>query len=79
MVRKLLLYLILTIGISGCATPIDLPIGVIPRPHLIPISVELLAITPLEVIDTCAVNYEVLKNHIKRYESRVRLHDESLE
>ena len=78
MVRKLLLCLTLILGISGCATPIDTAIGIPERPYLIPISAELIAITPLEVIDTCAVNYEVLKNHIKRYESRIRLHDELL-
>ena len=64
--------------LASCATPIDTAIGVPDRPYLIPISAELLSVTPLEVIDTCAVNYEVLKNHIKRLESRIILHDESL-
>ena len=76
--RKLLFCLILmTIG-SGCATPIDVPIGVIPRPHLIPLTVEMQQQIPVDALDIIAVNQEVLKNHIKRLESRITLHDESL-
>jgi len=78
-VKKLLLCLILTIGISGCATPfVDYPIGILERPELIPLTAEQQARTPPDVLDACAVNLEVMKNHVKRYEGRITTHDESL-
>ena len=77
MKRALLLCPILIL-IGSCATPIDTSIGIPERPYLIPISAELQSRTPLEVLDTCAVNYEVLKNHVKRLENRIILHDEAL-
>ena len=75
--RKLLLCPILIL-IGSCATPIDVPIGVIPRPHLIPLTVEMQVRIPVDALDIIAVNQEVLKNHIKRLESRIIFHDESL-
>ena len=77
MKRALLLCLILTTG--SCATVIDVPIGVPARPHLIPITAEQQTRTPVDVLDIVAVNQEVLKNHVKRLEQRIILHDESLE
>jgi len=76
-VRKLLLYLILTIGISACAS-IDVPIGIPDRPHLIPLTVEMQVRIPVDALDIIAVNQAVLKNHIKRLEQRILIHDESL-
>jgi hypothetical protein len=76
--RKLLLCLILTIGISGCSTFVDYPIGVPDRPGLIPITAEQQSRTPLEVLDACASNQATLKNHVKRLESRIATHDDSL-
>ena len=64
--------------LSGCATPYDTPIGVPERPYLIPITAEQQAKTPVDVLDIVAVNYEVLKNHVKRLERRILLHDELL-
>ena len=62
----------------SCATPIDMPIGVPSRPHLIPLTVEMQVRIPIDALDIIAINQEVLKNHIKRLESRIILHDESL-
>jgi hypothetical protein len=76
--KKLLLCLIPIIGISGCSHFVDYPIGVLDRPVLIPITAEQQSRTPPEVLDACAVNQAVLKNHIKRYEGRILTHDESL-
>ena len=64
--------------LSGCATPIDVPIGVPPRPHLIPLNVELQSQIPVDALDIIAVNQAELKNHIKRLESRIEMHDNSL-
>jgi len=64
--------------LSGCATPIDVPIGVPPRPHLIPLNVELQQQIPVDALDIFAVNQAVLKNHIKKLEQRIIIHDESL-
>jgi hypothetical protein len=63
--------------LSGCAT-IDVPIGIPPRPDLIPLSAELQEQIPPDILDIIAVNDASLKNHIKRLESRIRLHDDSL-
>ena len=71
--------LILTIlGISGCSTFVDYPIGTLERPYLIHLTVEQQARTPPDVLDIIAVNQAVLKIHIKRYEGRIKIHDESL-
>jgi len=78
MIKKLLLCPILILIGSCAATPIDLAIGVIPRPHLMPLTVEMQQRIPVDALDIIAVNQEVLKNHIKRYEQRIILHDESL-
>ena len=64
--------------LASCATPIDVPIGVPPRPHLIPLAVEMQVRIPVDALDIIAVNQEVLKNHIQRLENRIILHDESL-
>jgi len=77
-VKKLLLCLILTIGISGCSTFVDYPIGVLARPELIPLTAEQQERTPTDVLDIVAINQAVLKNHIKRYEGRIATHDDSL-
>ncbi len=77
--KKLLLCLILIIGgISGCATPIDIPIGVPPRPTFIPIPITLQDITPPQVLDICAVNLAIAKVHVQKLERRINIHDESL-
>jgi len=54
------------------------PIGVPERPHLIPLTVEMQVRIPVDALDIIAVNQAELKNHIKRLEARIRLHDESL-
>jgi len=77
MVRTLLLCLALT-TIGSCAVAPDIPIGVPARPYLIPIPIEMQVRIPVDALDIIAVNQEVLKNHIKRLESRITLHDESL-
>lgn len=76
--RKFLALVLLTIGISGCSTFVDYPIGVLPRPELIPLTAEQQSRTPADVLDVCAVNQAALKNHIKRYEGRIETHDDSL-
>jgi len=76
MKRALLLCLVLTTG--SCATAIDVPIGVPERPYLIPLAIEMQVRIPIDALDIIAVNQEVLKNHIKRLEQRIILHDESL-
>jgi hypothetical protein len=63
--------------LCGCAT-IDVPIGIPPRPDLIPLSAELQEQIPPDILDIIAVNDLALKNHIKRLENRIRLHDDSL-
>ncbi len=63
--------------LSGCAT-IDTPIGLPLRPDLIPLTVEMQQEIPPDVLDIIAVNDLMLKNHIKRLEGRILLHDESL-
>ena len=75
--RKLLLCPILIL-IGSCATYTDVAIGLIPRPHLIPLTVEMQTRIPVDALDIIAVNQEVLKNHIKRLEARIILHDEPL-
>jgi len=77
-VRKLLLCLILTIGISACAVTPDAPIGIPDRPYLVPLTVEMQVRIPIDALDIIAVNQSVLKNHIKRLEKRILIHDESL-
>ena len=77
MVKRLLLCLTLIL-IGSCATPIDSPIGVPPRPHLIPLTTELQSQIPVDALDIIAVNQAELKNHIKKLEQRIILHDESL-
>ena len=74
---RLLLYPILIL-IGSCAVTPDVPIGVPPRPHLIPLTVEMQVRIPVDALDIIAVNQAVLKNHIKRLETRITLHDESL-
>jgi len=64
--------------LSGCATQYDYPIGVPPRPNLIPLSIELQQQIPVDVLDIIAVNDAMLKSHILRLEGRITLHDESL-
>ena len=70
--------LVLIYLLSGCATPIDVPIGVPPRPHLIPLNVELQQQIPVDALDIIAVNQAELKNHILRLEARIILHDAAL-
>ncbi len=79
------MYVVVRIGVilvcllSGCAaTPIDSPIGIPERPYLIPLTIEMQVRIPVDALDLIAVNQEVLKNHIKRLEQRIILHDESL-
>ena len=76
--RFLAFPVVLFLAFSACASYPDLPIGVIPRPHLIPLTASMQAQIPVDALDIIAVNQEVLKNHIKRLESRIRIHDESL-
>jgi len=98
--------------LSGCSTFVDYPLGVPPRPVLIPLPAEMqqeipnlvgdvmgaVALTDIdpeirqeindrlqqidtaywEIIETIAVNDASLKNHIKRLEARILLHDNSL-
>ena len=78
MAKKLLLCLALTTIGSGCSTFTDYPIGVLERPELIPLTAEQQERTPVDVLDICAVNQAVLKNHVKRYEGRIQTHDDSL-
>lgn len=47
-------------------------------PHLIPLTVEMQVRIPIDALDIIAVNQEVLKNHIKRLENRILIHDEAL-
>jgi len=68
---------IVAIFLSGCATT-DYPIGVPSRPVLIPLPAEMQAEIPADALDIIAVNDASLKNHIKRLEARILLHDESL-
>jgi len=75
---RLLLYPILIL-IGSCASIPDVAIGVPPRPHLIPLTVEMQVRIPVDALDIIAVNQAVLKNHIQRLENRIILHDESLE
>ena len=77
MKRALLLCPILIL-IGSCATPIDTSIGVPDRPYLIPLTIEMQVRIPVDALDIIAVNQEVLKNHIKRLETRIILHDEAL-
>ena len=70
--------LVLIYLLSGCATPIDVPIGVPPRPHLIPLNVELQSQIPVDALDIIAINQAELKTHILKLEARIILHDESL-
>ena len=78
MINRLIPCLILILGISGCSTFVDYPIGVLERPKLIPITIEQLQQIPPDVLDIIAVNQAILQNHIKRYEGRIRTHDDSL-
>jgi len=63
--------------LSGCTT-YDYPIGVPARPVLIPLTAEMQAEIGPDTLDVIAVNDLMLKNHIKRLEARITLHDESL-
>lgn len=74
---RLLLYPILIL-IGSCAVAPDVAIGVPPRPHLIPLAVEMQVRIPVDALDIIAVNQAVLKNHIKRLENRIRIHDDAL-
>jgi len=76
MKRAVLLCLILTTG--SCATYIDVPIGVPPRPHLMPLTAEMQARIPVDALDIIAVNQAVLKNWGRGLENRILIHDESL-
>jgi len=64
--------------LSGCSTFIDAPIGVPPRPVLIPLSTELQQEISADALDIIALNDATLKTHIKKLEQRITLHDESL-
>ena len=70
--------LVLIYLLSGCATPIDVPIGVPPRPHLIPLNVELQQQIPVDALDIIAINQAELKTHILKLEARIILHDTAL-
>ena len=63
--------------LSGCATT-DYPIGVPPRPNLIPLSSELQQEISPDALDIIAVNDAMLKSHILKLENRIVLHDASL-
>ena len=76
--RKSLLYPILILGISACATPIDTPIGLPERPELVPIPLEMQRQIPVDALDIIAVNQATLKFHIKRLEQRILIHDDAL-
>jgi len=64
--------------LNGCSTFIDSPIGIPPRPHLISLTPEIQQQIHTDALDIIAVNDLALKTHIKKLESRIRLHDESL-
>ena len=75
--KKLLLCLSLTI-FSGCATPPDYPIGIPPRPVLLPLPIEMQYQIPADALDIIAINDAELKHHILRLEGRISLHDSAL-
>jgi len=77
-VRKLLLCLSLTIGVSACISSTDIPIGIPDRPQLIPLTVEMQMRIPIDALDIIAVNQAVLKNWGQRLEQRILIHDEAL-
>ena len=64
--------------LSGCATPIDLAIGIPDRPYLIGLTDKQEKAIEPDSRDIIAADIAELKNHIKRLESRIILHDESL-
>ena len=64
--------------LCGCSTFIDAPIGVPPRPNLIPLSTELQQEISADALDIIALNDATLKTHIKKLEARILLHDELL-
>ena len=64
--------------LSGCATQYDSPIGVPPRPVLIPLSLDLQDQIPVDALDIIAVNDAMLKSHILKLEGRIALHDNAL-
>jgi len=75
---KFLTICLIPIIFSGCATPIDTSIGVPPRPNLIPISqLDWKRIRP-ETQDVIQHNDLALKEHIRKLEGRIILHDASL-
>ncbi len=76
--KKLLLCLILTTIGNGCATFVDSPIGIPPRPTLVPLPIEMQHQIPVDALDIIAVNDAALKHHIRRLEGRISVHDESL-
>jgi len=68
---------LIALFLGGCTT-YDYPIGVPSRPVLIPLTAEMQQQIPADLLDIIAVNDLFLKNHIKRLEARITLHDESL-
>ena len=70
-----LIYLPLLI-LTGCCTT-DTKIGIPPRPELIPVSPEVWATVGPEAQDTWTLNDLALKEHVKRLEARIRIHDEA--
>ena len=64
--------------LGGCSTFVDSPIGLPPRPILIPLSPELQQQIPADALDIIAVNDAAVKNHIKRLEQRILMHDDAL-
>jgi len=64
--------------LSGCATPIDVAIGIPDRPYFIGLTDEQEGVIAPDSRDIIAADIEECKNHIKRLEKRIILHDESL-
>ena len=70
---------LLILGMYGCAScPVEPDFGSVPRPNLIPMSAEIWSQIPPEGQDIITVNDLALKETIKRWEARARIHDEPL-
>ena len=74
--KILTIFSILILG--SCASQSDYPIGVPPRPILIPLPAEMQQQIPADALDIIALNDASLKTHILKLESRISLHDKSL-
>jgi hypothetical protein len=76
--RKLIAVIILTIGLSSCASVPDTKIGIPDRPTLEIYSAEMWNSIPSDAKEIIKLNDARQQNHIKRLEGRILQHDESL-